>query len=398
MKKTMMIIISIFLLVSSSFSYNTFTDVESGAWYSEWISDLVKENITSGYPDGTFKPGNQLKRIELLSFTMKALGYDLPVAEGYWGQNIIDKAVELNIVSNSDEIVTEPNNMITREETAYVIYNAYKLEHDKFDEDAEQQVKLMIKDIDKVDSKCLEGVIGVFAEGIVSGYDDKSFKPSNNLTRAEAAVFISRLKLPNKRVEVTLDMPFFEYNFEGNRTEKFKLYYDPKYQDIYNILTIANTIENADVDNGFAWISPKGYDPDIDSEGHSMKLYSNKTDYENAPVNYHSNYMRYSLVLNYKNDPAPEYGHLNVFSWRKDDNSIHESTIKAIYKYLFEDDSDLVWSKYSESRNNSVDKLKWESILENGRWICISSDLIGIQVSTSLIEFAPIVEINDYVK
>lgn len=397
MKKVVMIIISLFLVISSSFSYNTFTDVESSAWYFEWINDLVNENITSGYPDGTFKPDNQLKRIELLSFTMKALGHDLPLAEGYWGQNIIDKALELKIIDEGDDIVKNPDGMITRQETAYIIYNAYKLNNDKFDDDTEQQVKLLVEDIDDVDDKYLEGVIGVFAEGIVSGYDDKSFKPNNSLTRAEAAVFISRLKLSNKRVEVTLNLPYFEYNFEGNRTEKFKLYYDPKYQDLYNILTIGNTIENEDVNNGFAWISTKGYDPDIDSEGHEMKLYSNKHDYEYAPVEYHSDYMRYNIRLNYKKDSSGYYDYINIFSWRREGDFDHELSIKFIYEYLFDDDADLVWSKFLEA-TNSTEKWVWESSLNNGRYVRVGSDHIGVGVHTSLIEFAPKIDINNFTK
>lgn len=394
MKSVGLILLSIVISIGGVFAEDTFTDVVDNMWYKEWIQILVDEEITSGYPDGSFRPNNQLKRIELLSFTMKALGYDLAVGETYWGQNIIDKALELGIIKENDELVMNPEQLISREETAYVIYNAHLLSHPFFSNDIQQQVELSIKDIEEVKDIFLNGVIGVFAEGIVSGYDDDTFKPNQYLTRAEAAVFIARLKREEKRQEVTFNMPYFEYNTESILAEDFKVYYHPQYQDLYNIMSIAHDIENEDVSLGFAYISSKRYNPDILSDGHSMKLYSNMSDFDHAPLDIHSKMMRWSFDLNYEDDPSPYYGHIDIQSWRTQGDLDHEKTMKAIFDYLFEEESDEIWQKYWQFSKDTSNKSSWEITLKNGRWLYLNNSDVGVALSTSLIENKPVYKIK----
>ncbi len=392
MKKIVLIIISVLLIATSSFGNSPFSDISDNAWYFKWVNDLIEQNITSGYPDGTFRPDNQLKRIELLSFTMKSLGYDLAVSEGYWGQNIIDKALEIKVIEETDLMVTEPDGYITREETARVIYNAYKVDHAEYDEDTKAQVKLMIEDIKSVNEKYLEGVIGVFAEGIVEGYEDQSFRPGNNLTRAEASVFISRLTLEDRRAVIDFKMPFFEYITESTIIDGFKIYYNEKYQDLYNVLSIIDIIENKDVINGFAAIgdlSPTEY-------YHSAQLYTNVDDFDYAPITQHSYNMRWALTLRYEDHPSENVDEISILSWRDDNLLEHEPTMKSVFNYLFEDESELIWNKYMEFTNNGGQEATWYHVTNNGRNIFMGSGAVGVGLDVSRIDYASPIDINDY--
>ncbi len=333
----------------------TFEDIDDTKWYSDWVNIIKDLDLTSGYPDGTFKPDNQLKRIELLSFTMKSLGYDIPVSQKYWGQNIIDKALEINIISNqsNDLMFSDPDGYITREETARVIYNAYLKNNEVFNSDVDQEVRSTITDIDEVNSMYLQGVVGVFSSGIVEGYADKSFKPNNQLTRAEASVFISRLALPEKRKAAELELSSFEYNTTSVTAKDFKVHYSPEHQDIYNIMTIVDTVENANTNDGFAWIG--GLSPE---STHSIKLYSNMEDFDYAPVTSHTSYKRWSIEVR-KNPPSKEYTDwIHILGWRDKNELEHEETMKAVFNYLFAEDSDRIWNKYFEYANMIVEENK----------------------------------------
>ena len=54
-------------------SGGAFSDVE-GHWAEAWIEQLAAEGITSGYPDGTFRPDRIVTRAEMAVFLVNAFG------------------------------------------------------------------------------------------------------------------------------------------------------------------------------------------------------------------------------------------------------------------------------------------------------------------------------------
>jgi len=57
-------------------SGGSFPDI-LGHWAEAWIEQLVSEGITSGYPDGTFKPDRTVTRAEMAVFLVNAFGIPL---------------------------------------------------------------------------------------------------------------------------------------------------------------------------------------------------------------------------------------------------------------------------------------------------------------------------------
>lgn len=378
MKKILVIIMAIVLLTLPVFA-DDFKDVENEAWYSEWVGIIKYLNITSGYPDGTYKPDNQLKRIELLSFTMKSLGHEIPVSEGYWGQNIIDKAVEENIITDgSDDLMyTDPEGFISRQETARVIYNAYLKDDPVFTADMDQQVRAMISDINDVSDKYMQGVVGVFASGIVEGYDDQSFKPNNQLTRAEAAVFITRLVLKEKRKKVDFDLNKFEYKTSSVSpgTIDFTTYYTDEHQDIFNILTIIDVLVNDDETDGFAEIKNI-------PEASILQtwLFTNLEDHDYSGV-YRSNYTSWSVQVKKVLDPDGAWiqDYIDIRTWNNNEREEqHYDTMRTVFNYLFEDESQYLWDKYFELAKNPTEVALDFVGSVNSRKVQIASDNIGI--------------------
>jgi hypothetical protein len=48
-------------------SGGTFSDV-TGQWAEAWIEELYNQGITSGYPDGTYRPESQVTRAKMAGF------------------------------------------------------------------------------------------------------------------------------------------------------------------------------------------------------------------------------------------------------------------------------------------------------------------------------------------
>ena len=81
-----------------------------------------------------------------------------------------------------------PNDPITREQAAKIISNYKKIEDYNFDKLNKYKDAIDVSDWEKY------SVEGVLDQGYMNGYSDNTFKPKNNITRAEAVVTLSRIK------------------------------------------------------------------------------------------------------------------------------------------------------------------------------------------------------------
>ncbi|MFA6523602.1 MAG: S-layer homology domain-containing protein [Candidatus Peribacteraceae bacterium] len=62
--------------VKESATNGTFPDVLKGQWYTKYVVAAANEGIIGGYPDGTFKPGNQVKTAEFLKMLTLTFGLE----------------------------------------------------------------------------------------------------------------------------------------------------------------------------------------------------------------------------------------------------------------------------------------------------------------------------------
>ncbi|MBS3950702.1 MAG: S-layer homology domain-containing protein [Peptococcaceae bacterium] len=75
-----------------------FSDVQTNAWFTDWINVATSQNIIKGYPDGTFRPNANITYAEAVTMILRVLGYNdnLP---GAWPMNYLVKAADLGITS-----------------------------------------------------------------------------------------------------------------------------------------------------------------------------------------------------------------------------------------------------------------------------------------------------------
>ncbi len=90
-------------LAGVSTQSTTFTDVKSGAWYTQWINLAVAKGYLVGYETGgvrTFRPGGNITQQEALTVLLRIAGYS-DLLGGTWPANYISKADDLGIINKN---------------------------------------------------------------------------------------------------------------------------------------------------------------------------------------------------------------------------------------------------------------------------------------------------------
>jgi hypothetical protein len=194
----------------------SFPDVPQTAWYLGDLQYILKDSrqIFAGYPDGTFKPNDTLTADMYIKLIVTVMGHKVENGKDYWASTYIQKAIEEGYVDPSvDSWFTrkKPDDQyfgykqpIRRVDMAQVTGRAL----DKLTDDSEYRDPLavceLIKDYKEIYVGCKSNVVKCYDLGILTGFPDGEFKPSNELTRAEAVAVIRRLidKSARKRSEL----------------------------------------------------------------------------------------------------------------------------------------------------------------------------------------------------
>ena len=102
-----------------SYTETCFSDVSSSDWYAPYVCFAQLLNIVSGYPDGDFKPTNEINVAEALKITLEAFAVEVPESEGEWYEAYVNYATEHDCYLDS---WTSVDQKITRGEMAELIF------------------------------------------------------------------------------------------------------------------------------------------------------------------------------------------------------------------------------------------------------------------------------------
>ena len=116
-----------------------FPDVDSTHWASKQIDELSEQGVIVGYPDGTFKPDENVTRAEFATMAIKALKQEhanvaqtinfQDITPEHWAYDSIQKAVYFDLISNSDKAENfRPDDSVSRAESITVAVNALTTE------------------------------------------------------------------------------------------------------------------------------------------------------------------------------------------------------------------------------------------------------------------------------
>ena len=190
LKRTVAVLV-IFCLMFSLIPASAFaagaSDI-SGHWAQVTIQSWMDKGLIKGYPDGTFKPDQNLTRAEFMTLANRAFGYTAvvpitytDVKAGSWYAPEVAKAKGAGYISGYPDGTMKPENPITREEVATIIA---RLQHLNPDTNAADKYT----DAAKIGSWSKGQVGAVTSAQIMQGYPVGSFMPQGPMTRAEVVV------------------------------------------------------------------------------------------------------------------------------------------------------------------------------------------------------------------
>ncbi|MFS0725304.1 S-layer homology domain-containing protein [Paenibacillus sp. 1P07SE] len=173
--------------------FGTFTVLQLGDRTPGQEADGYHTAYIDGYTDGTFGPNRSATRAELAAMLDKlgavtetaSSGSGFPdVAASHWAARSIGKVTATGLMSGYPNGQFQPSGSITRAEMAVIAYNYLEL--------SEVSGTGSFSDVGA--SHWAYGIVeAVQASGLMTGYADGTFKPSQQLTRAEAVTILNRM-------------------------------------------------------------------------------------------------------------------------------------------------------------------------------------------------------------
>ena len=108
---------------------NSYTDVPSDRWFNNAISTLSNMGIIDGYADGSFRPDAPITRAEFTKIAVSFFEYAdyvyentfADVRSGSWYTQFIAAAVEIGLIEGYPDGTFRPDNYITRAEACTIV-------------------------------------------------------------------------------------------------------------------------------------------------------------------------------------------------------------------------------------------------------------------------------------
>ena len=118
------------------YHFTSFHDLSWTHWARNWIEALYQAGLTSGYPDGTYRPENPVTRAEMAIFLLKGMGITPPALDGshpfsdiagHWAEIFIEELYDQGITGGYPDGTYRPENRVTRAEMAVFLVKAFNL-------------------------------------------------------------------------------------------------------------------------------------------------------------------------------------------------------------------------------------------------------------------------------
>ena len=173
---------------------NPFADVPAGKWYTDAVYYCRDRGYMAGKANNKFDPNGTVTRatITQVLFAMegkptvkKSAGFK-DVASGKWYTDSVNWAATIGIVSGYSKEKFGPNDAITRQQMAAIMYQYAK--YKKYDTSANGDIS-KFKDASTATKYAVTPLKWAVGHGIISG-TNKGLEPKGTATRAQIAVIL----------------------------------------------------------------------------------------------------------------------------------------------------------------------------------------------------------------
>lgn len=175
-------------------NYKDYKDIDN-SWAKEYIQRLTSMGIVKGVDENSFNPTGYVTRAEIAKIISLAL--DLNDKDSsiqfkdsttipHWAVNYINTIVASKIMIGYSDNEFKANKHITRAELAVILNRILKYKKSN-------SYSTLFTDDNKITDWSRDSIYEMKALGIMSGYEDNSFRPNFSVTRAEACKVIVKL-------------------------------------------------------------------------------------------------------------------------------------------------------------------------------------------------------------
>lgn len=179
---------------------HAFSDVQSG-WAVDYVDYMKTAGVTTGYTDGTFRPGKKITRQEFSVMLCRYLGLDtdryagvgMPFADSSsisaYAVPAVRALYAAGIISGTaknGQIYFNPKTNLTRAQAAAMI--------GRTQEKGYSSANLRFTDASAIPAYAAGYIQTMAAQGVLGGYADGSFRPAADLTRGQMAKILYLLR------------------------------------------------------------------------------------------------------------------------------------------------------------------------------------------------------------
>ena len=187
------------MLPSTAFAVDhsmPFADVENTDWFYDAVEYVYDNGIMSGTGDTTFSPDIATTRSMIVTILHRMEGTPSANGEGFadvpagqWYTNAISWASANGVVSGYGNGMFGPNDPITREQMAAILYRY--VQYKEYDHAATGDVSAFA-DFSQTSDYAVEALNWATGEGLISGVGNNMLDPTGSATRAQAAMILMR--------------------------------------------------------------------------------------------------------------------------------------------------------------------------------------------------------------
>ena len=176
----------------SNIKLTAFVDTQSN-WAKTYIDALAAQNIISGFEDGTFRPNDPVTRVQFAAIVSKAFGTPAQrpritfsdIQPSFWGAEAIQVAYEKGFMSGYPDNTFKPNQQIPRVEALVTLASGLQFSSTGAD------VLSYYQDAARIPDWAMGAIAAATENQIVVNYPRvKDLNPARPTTRAEVAAFV----------------------------------------------------------------------------------------------------------------------------------------------------------------------------------------------------------------
>ncbi len=205
-----------------------FSDIQNH-WAQDCIKQLSQRNLISGYPDGSFRPNAPVTRAEFAALLRKAFPNAAPirnaitfvdVPSNHWANQAIQAVYRAGFLSGYPDRTFKPNQQIPRVQTFVAMVSGLKYSPTKT---PSETIKKYFDDGLEIPSYAINAIASATERYLVVNYPNvRRFNPNQNATRGEVAALICRaLKISGVPLQYIPGMEFIVIGAQFEAADAF---------------------------------------------------------------------------------------------------------------------------------------------------------------------------------